>query len=168
VPELVTRLIARRKQFLAFVTGKLGDRSAAEDLLQDAYARLDKLEQLRDEQAAVAWFYRVLRNAITDRARREQSKARALDALAHEPLAAPETNVCQCVRRLSDELAPAHREALEHIELAGTAVKDYAEQAGITANSAGVRIHRARQALRARVQTTCGACAARGCMDCTC
>ena len=38
----------------------------------------------------------------------------------------------------------------------------------ITANNAGVRVFRARQALRKRVVSWCGSCAERGCIDCTC
>ena len=47
-------------------------------------------------------------------------------------------------------------------------VQDYAVEAGITANNAGVRVFRAREALRKRVVRWCGSCAERGCIDCTC
>jgi RNA polymerase sigma factor (sigma-70 family) len=170
VPELVTTLVARRAEFLAFLTRKVGDRNLAEDLLQDAFARLDKLEQLRNDASAVAWFYRVLRNAVVDRARREHTRARALDAFAQELHDEPpaEARVCPCVGTLKDELKPSYREALERVELAGLAVKDYADEAGITPNAAAVRVHRARHTLRTQVAKTCGACAARGCLDCSC
>ena len=48
------------------------------------------------------------------------------------------------------------------------AVKDNAEEGGISRTNAGVRLHRARQALRAEVERTCGHCAQQGCTDCTC
>lgn len=163
--DAIAQLLAKREQFLGFLTRKVGDRALAEDLLQDAYARLDRADAVHDLEA---WFYRVLRNAVIDRARREQTRARALEALAHELPGSEETNPCQCVNRLKDELKPSYREALERVELAGIPVKAYAEEAGISANSAAVRVHRARHALREQVTKTCGACAGRGCTDCTC
>jgi RNA polymerase sigma factor (sigma-70 family) len=174
VTELVHRLLDKREEFLGFVTRKVGDRALAEDLLQDAFARLDKLEGLRDEESAVAWFYRVLRNAIIDRARREQSKLKALHGFAQElereQQAQGETRgaICQCVAALKDELQPSYREALDRIELAGVPVKEYAREAGISANTAAVRVFRARSALREQVARACGACATHGCLDCTC
>jgi RNA polymerase sigma factor (sigma-70 family) len=167
--DVVQRLIDKRADFLAFLTRKVGDRELAEDLLQDAFARLDKLEQLRDDESAVAWFYRVLRNAVVDRARREHTRSAALEALAHErPAPEVEHAICQCIGALKDELKPSYRQALERVELAGLPVKDYAAQAGISANSAAVRLFRARGALRAQLQKACGACASHGCLDCTC
>jgi hypothetical protein len=46
--------------------------------------------------------------------------------------------------------------------------REFAAEAGITANNAGVRVFRAREALRKRVVRSCGTCAEHGCLDCTC
>ncbi|HEY6876431.1 MAG TPA: sigma-70 family RNA polymerase sigma factor [Polyangiales bacterium] len=170
--DRVARLLDKRHEFLAFLTRKVGDRALAEDLLQDAFARVDKLAQLRDDESAVAWFYRVLRNAVIDRARREQAKSRALESFAHELAQEPpretEGAICQCIAALKDELPASYREALERVELEHVAVKDYAQEAGISANNAAVRIFRARNALREQVAKACGACATHGCLDCNC
>jgi len=176
-PAVVATLVAHRREFLGFLERRLGDRTAAEDLLQEAFARLDKLASLRDEESALAWFYRVLRNASTDRARRKQSEARGLEALAAElaqaePVGTPESElsraVCGCIATLKDNLRPAYRDALERIEIDGVAVKDYAAEAGISPGNAAVRAYRARDALRKQVALACGACAEHGCLDCTC
>jgi RNA polymerase sigma-70 factor (ECF subfamily) len=163
--DAIASLVAKRDEFLGFLVRKVGDRALAEDILQDAFTRLDKLEQLRDPEAARAWFYRVLRNAVIDRARREQTRARALHELP-APEVAQET--CPCVSTLKDALKPSYRDALEQIELADMPIKDYAAQLGISANSAAVRVFRARNALRDEVEKTCGACADEGCSDCSC
>ncbi|HEY8429433.1 MAG TPA: RNA polymerase sigma factor [Sandaracinaceae bacterium] len=171
---LASALVARQPEFAAFVERRLGDRALAEDVLQDAFVRaLDKLGDLRDPAAAVAWFYRVLRNAVVDRKRRAAARARALEAFAAELTVVAdgtetEREVCRCVLRLVDELRPEHAAALRRIAIDEVAVKDFATEAGITRNNAGVRVHRARAALKARVEATCGACAARGCDECTC
>ena len=57
---------------------------------------------------------------------------------------------------------------LQRVDVEGVPVKDYANQLGISASNAGVRIFRAREALRERVARSCGSCAEHGCLDCTC
>jgi RNA polymerase sigma-70 factor (ECF subfamily) len=176
-PAGVATLVAHHREFLGFLERRLGDRAAAEDLLQESFAKLDKLASLRAEESAVAWFYRVLRNASTDRARRKQSEARALEALAAElelvePEGPPDDEVsravCRCIATLKDNLKPAYRDALERIEIDGVAVKDYAAEAGISPGNAAVRAYRARDALRKQVALACGTCAEHGCLDCSC
>ncbi|WAS91395.1 sigma-70 family RNA polymerase sigma factor [Nannocystis punicea] len=174
-PEVVSRLVANHREFLGFLQARVGSRAVAEDILQDAFVRgLNKLGDLRDDEAAIAWFYRLLRNAVIDRRRRDAAAGRRLDALAAEldeaVEPAPELRgaVCQCVARLADTLKPEYAEALRRIELDGLAVKDYAAEAGITANNAAVRVFRAREALKKQVARSCGTCAEHGCLDCTC
>ena len=69
---------------------------------------------------------------------------------------------------LAATLKEDYADALRSIELDGVAVKDYAERAGISTNNAGVRVFRAREALRKQVMRSCGTCADHGCLDCTC
>ncbi len=173
-PEVARVLVENLRQFLAFVEHRVGDRALAEDILQDAFVRsLDKLATLRDEESVVAWFYRSLRNAVTDRWRRRDASQRALAAFADE-LRAEEPNdevhgvLCRCVGQLAETLKPEYAAALQRIEVDGVAVKDYAQEAGITSNNAAVRVFRARDALRKHVARSCGTCATHGCVDCTC
>jgi RNA polymerase sigma-70 factor (ECF subfamily) len=147
------------------------DRVLAEEIVQDALVRnLDKLGEIRE--SAVGWFYRVLRNAIVDHARRRAANDRRLEKLAAEleTTEDPELrdNVCQCVKQLASTLKPEYADALEQIDIAGVPVKDYAEREGISASNAGVRVFRARDALRKQVVRACGTCAEHGCIDCTC
>jgi RNA polymerase sigma factor (sigma-70 family) len=167
-------LVAHHRAFLGFLERRVGSRAEAEDLLQEAFARsLDKLEAVRDDEAVVAWFYRVLRNAVVDRARRSESRNNALRGFASElasgqPDEDLERTVCGCVAALTDTLKPAYRDALQRIELEGLPVKDYASALGISSSNAAVRVFRAREALRKQVVRACGTCAEHGCLDCTC
>lgn len=175
-PAVLQALVDNHREFLAFVERRLGDRAAAEDLLQEAFVRgIEKGGELQQEESARAWFYRLLRNAIVDRHRRTSVRDRRLDAFATDLARAEadrqgdvERAVCACVERLVDTLQPEHARALRRIELDGLSLKDFASEAGITDNNAGVRVFRARQALRRRVQASCGTCAEHGCVDCTC
>lgn len=170
----VTRLVANHREFLGFLQSRVGSRALAEDILQDAFVKgIGKLEGLRDDESAIAWFYRILRNAVIDHHRRHEVSDRRLAALAAElDPAAPDPElrgaVCQCVARLADNLKPEYAEALRRIEVDGLAVKDYASEAGITSNNAAVRVFRAREALKKQVVRSCGTCAEHGCLDCSC
>jgi RNA polymerase sigma-70 factor (ECF subfamily) len=174
-PEAVETLVRNHRQFLAFLERRVGDRAEAEDILQEAFARgLEKLESLRDDELVVAWFYRLLRNAVIDRARRHSSQARTLSHFAAELASQGEPDgdtrdaVCGCVALLTNTLKPEYGEALRRIEIDGVAVKDYAKEAGISSGNAAVRVFRAREALRKQVARSCGTCADHGCLDCTC
>lgn len=165
-------LVASHREFLAFVERRVGDRALAEEIVQDALVRsLEHLGEIRE--SAIGWFYRVLRNAIIDRARREATQRTRLEALATE-LETTQTDqelqdvVCRCVGVLAETLKPEYADALRRIDVDGMLVKDYAEQAGISASNAGVRVFRAREALRKQVARSCGTCATHGCLDCTC
>lgn len=171
----VERLVANHRMFLEFLERRVGDRALAEDILQDAFVRgLARIEQLRDDESVVAWFYRTLRNAVIDHHRRGASAGRGLDGFARELEAhdAPTLELgdvaCKCIDRLAASLDPKYADALEHIEVQGQAVKDYAAAIGITPNNAAVRVFRAREALRREVARSCGTCAEHGCIDCTC
>lgn len=169
--EAVAALVANHREFLAFVQRRVGDRALAEDILQDAFVRgVDKLDSVRE--SAVGWFYRVLRNAIIDHQRRRAAAARQLDAFAHEQAAGEDAElervVCKCVGELAGTLKPEYAAALRRIEIDGVSVKEYAAEAGISSSNAGVRVFRAREALRKQVARACGTCAEHGCLDCSC
>lgn len=168
-------LVENHRAFLAFLERRVGDRRVAEDILQAAFTKgLERAGTLRDEEAAVAWFYRALRNAVIDYYRRNGARSRALAVFAEEveesetPNAELAGAVCQCVARLAETLKPEFAQALRRIEVDGVPVKQFAEEAGITANNAAVRVFRARDALRKQVARSCGTCAEHGCLDCTC
>jgi RNA polymerase sigma factor (sigma-70 family) len=173
--DVVSALVRNHRDFLAFLQKRLGDRTLAEDILQEAFVRgLHQLETLENDESATAWFYRILRNSVVDHHRRRASADRRLEAFAAElerqvePDADVRGVVCQCVGELAGTLKPEYAEALRRVELEGLPVKDYAAQAGITSNNAAVRVFRAREALRRQVTRSCGTCADHGCLDCTC
>ncbi len=172
-PEIVSVLVANHREFLRFVERRVGDRALAEEIVQDAFVRsLHRGDEIRD--SVVGWFYRVLRNAAIDHQRRRKTENRRLDAFAAELAEQPDAEgeaarvACACVARLARALKPEYADALEQIEVRGVSVKDYAAAAGISASNAGVRIFRAREALRRTLAVSCGTCAAHGCLNCSC
>ena len=166
-------LLENRAAFLDFVAARVESRAVAEDLLQDALSRaLTHVDGLRAEDAAFGWFYQVLRNAIADHHRRRSTATKSLERFAAETdettTPEPPRKPCKCVSRLARTLKPEYADALQKVEVEGVAVKSFGEDAGITSGNAAVRVFRAREALKKKVVTTCGACAAAGCTDCDC
>ena len=168
-------LLENHRAFLRYLERRVGGRALAEDILQDAFAKVvARPEQAPTDEALVPWFYRTLRNAAVDQFRRRGAADRAYEAFAREldthetPSTDMETEICACVSRLAATLKPEYAEALQAIEVTGTPVKAYAEQKGLSSSNAAVRVFRAREALKKRVIESCGACAEHGCLNCTC
>lgn len=166
----VEELVALKADFLRFVRARTGSDAEAEDLLQAAYLRAtEKIAAVRDDETAVAWFYRLLRNAIVDvhrgRARSEAALAQPAPEAADPDL---HRAVCSCVNDLVPTLKPEWAELVRRVDLEGASVPEVARDEGITPNAAAVRLHRARAALRDKLRVVCGACARHGCLDCGC
>jgi len=175
-PTPVARtLAANHDRFLRFLERRVGRRDLAEEILQDAFVRgLARADSIQQTESAIAWFYRLLRNALVDHHRRQDSERRALQAVASEAQPAVPldeelmTTVCTCVDDLLGTLKPEYAQAIRQVDMHGASVTAFAEQIGITPGNAGVRIHRARQALKRRVEESCGTCAEHACLDCQC
>lgn len=173
-PEAVAQLVKGHRQFLAFLERRVESRAVAEDILQTAFARgLERGAGVKEEKV-VAWFYRVLRNAVIDHYRQRSTAEKAMEAWTREfpdvqePEAELRQEICQCVSSLLETLKPEYREALQIVDLEEGKLKDLAARSGITADNAAVRVHRARASLRRRIEQACGTCAVHGCVDCSC
>jgi len=175
-PTVTQLLVANHARFLTFLERRVGRRELAEEILQDAFVRgIARGGDLREEESAIAWFYRLLRNALTDHYRAADAERRGLDAFVREPRPESEVRdeeleatICACVGSLVDTLKPEYAAALRRVDLGGDSVQSYARQVGVTAGNAAVRLFRARQALRKRVEESCGTCAEHGCYECEC
>jgi RNA polymerase sigma factor (sigma-70 family) len=166
------RIIAQRAKFLSFLSSRV-DPAAAEDILQSAYIKaIEHGGEIRNGESTVAWFYRILRNAITDSYRRQAARTRAQeDFVAETPLSYEqelEQTVCACVGDVIQNLKSEYRDAIQQVDLDGMTVQAFAEFQGTSANNASVRLHRARKDLAKKLTAVCGACAEHKCLDCTC
>lgn len=168
-------LLANHRAFLGYLERRVGDRALAEDILQEAFAKVvSRPEQAPQDDAVIPWFYRTLRNATIDHFRRHGARDRAHAAFARElethehPGPEMTAEICACVSRLATTLKPEYAEALELIEVGGLSMRTFAEQKGLSAGNAAVRVHRAREALKKRVAQSCGTCAEHGCVNCHC
>jgi RNA polymerase sigma-70 factor (ECF subfamily) len=171
----ITGLLDQRRQFLQFVERRVGTRAIAEDIIQAAYIRaMEQSATLRSNESAVAWFYRILRNAVIDHYRHRAAEDRALEqwakdlALETQFDATTQQIVCQCINNVLDTLKPAYSQIIREVDLSENTLESFAKKSGITPGNAAVRAHRARQALKKQLILTCRTCAKHGCIDCTC
>jgi RNA polymerase sigma factor (sigma-70 family) len=175
-PEVAKTLLNFQQTFLSFLERRVGNRAEAEEILQSAFMKsLEKNTVFHDTESIIAWFYRVLRNALIDHYRKTSARERGQERHALEMIHLtqqedPEVKaaVCQCVMGLLPTLKPEYSSLLQHVDLEDEPLEEAARGLGITPGNGRVRLHRARRALRARVEESCGMCATHGCLDCQC
>lgn len=173
--KTIDGLIGQRKQFLHFVENRVGSRATAEDIIQAAYLRaMEQISGLRSDESALAWFYRILRNAVIDHYRHRAVEDRALEQWANELLTTSQPDrstqqaICACIDATLAAMKPSYGEIIRKVDLSEIALDAFAYHAGITPGNAAVRLHRARQALKKQLILTCRTCAKHGCLDCSC
>ncbi len=175
----LSAIVAARTRFHRFVAARVGDAATAEDILQDSLLRvLRPGAPLRRGESGVAWFYRILRNAITDHFRRKGSEARRTENLfadlraRGDDVTGPppdwDAAVCACFRGLLPALKPRYAEVIRRVDLRGEAKVAVARDLKISASTMDVLLHRARVALRRRLEVFCGACSRERCLACVC
>ena len=141
VREVVRVLVENRARFLAFLQRRTGSREAAEEILQVAFVRsIEKGDSLREDESAVAWCLRLLRNALIDRHRRSGAEQRAMSRHAqngeHETVEADDaeltSEVCTCMHSLMPTLKPEYADVLCRIDLEGAPTDGVAKEIGIS------------------------------------
>ena len=167
-------LVENHSRLLGFVRSKVDDLDLAEDILQDSLVKaLRAAPDLRDEERMTSWFYRIVRNGITDAHRKSAARGRGRERLAgaeveEHPTPEDEARLCGCFRSLLPTLKPEYAEVIEAMDLGNVETVEMARRLDITTNNLKVRRHRARRQLRRRLETTCRVCAEHGCTDCSC
>lgn len=166
-------LIANLHAFTGFVRNRIGDAHLAEDIVQECLVKaLASANQPSGEENTIAWFYRILRNAIIDLYRRDAARKNAMEKFEQEwpemPDADGDKALCQCFKRLLPAIPENYRVLLQRIDLDGEDDGTVATDLRLTHNNLTVRLHRARKHLRDELSRTCRICAKHGCLDCTC
>ena len=177
--SVIDALLAERARFHRFLSARTGSEAEAEDLLQQSLLKaLQHGAQLRRDEKAVPWFYRILRNAVAEHYRQKSSDQRRTDRLLTEMLAAGEDvaeppkgwdrAVCACFVGLLPGLKPRYAELIRRIDLNGEPKATVSRELKINVRTLDVALHRARSALRRRLEVLCGACSREKCLACFC
>ena len=140
-------------------------------MLQLAALRaIEKATNLRDPARVLPWLYRVHANIVIDAGRKAASQRRLLVAIASEaePVAEKADPVCGCSVMLARQLSANYAAILDLVDIGGVPLKQAARALNISVNNAMVRLHRARRALKKRLQEHCGVTSASACAECRC
>lgn len=171
--EIALQLEASRAKFLSYVRGRISDPDLAEDILQESLLKaLRSAREIRDEERLLPWFYHILQNAVIDAYRRKAAETSRRTRYAHEVEVSvspqDESVICECLHEIIPTIKPEYAEVAKSIDLEGQAPEEVARRLGISRNNLKVRVHRARRALRKRLEEICRVCAVHHCLDCTC
>lgn len=90
------------------------------------------------------------------------------ETLAVEPDPDLDQAVCDCLYQLLPTLRADYAEVIWRADLLGEPRERLAVSLGTTVNNVTVRLHRARQALRKRLEQMCLTCPIHGFLDCSC
>jgi RNA polymerase sigma-70 factor (ECF subfamily) len=166
-------LLSHRSKLLGFIQKRVNDPDLAEDVMQEGLLKaIQSADDLRDEDRVIPWFYQILNHAIVDTYRMRNTEAKYLEIYARDSVleASPEEEaaLCECFRELLPSIKAEYSELIEKLELQSGDPSQLAKQLHIQLNNLKVRRHRARQALKQRLEETCRMCAVHGCLDCTC
>jgi len=170
-------LVEGRQQILNFLRRRLGNHEAAEDVLQMFMLRsIDRAAQLRDVHAVRGWLSQVLASSIADYGRKASLQRHR--EVVMEPSNLDELNdafdeeldeaICNCLYKLLPTLKPEYGDVIWRVDLQEQSRANVAQDLGITLNNLNVRLHRGRQALKARLRQMCLTCPIHGYLDCGC
>jgi len=177
--DLTNRLLEQESAFRTFLRKRLSDDALVEDLFQQSLMKaVERYHDLQKSDSAVSWFYRILRNAVTDYYRSHAADHRKVEGLFQEMVVSGEDKtpalddmrpaVCACLGSLLKDMRPAYAELIRRIDLEGESTAAVAKDLKLTMNNLTVRLHRARQGLKASLEEACGICTKHGCLNCTC
>lgn len=176
---VIRRLLENESAFRQFIRRRVGDEAVAEDILQQSFTRaVERSHSLDQEQSALAWFYQILRHTVADYYRSRGAEVRRDEAFLQELTTSGDhqepspddvkATVCACLYNLLPSLQRNYAELIKRIDLAGESPVQVAKELKISRNNLTVRLHRARQSLRASLEDECGICSKHGCLHCAC
>jgi RNA polymerase sigma-70 factor (ECF subfamily) len=168
--ELVRRLTADRPRHLRFLRNRLPSLEDAEDALQDTTLKLMRhAESFKRADSPDAWIKVALRNTVIDRYRHSASQKRLAESLKIEPAASAEADepdtvtTIACLKAAVPGLKAKYSGLLQQVYFQGTSLNQVARREQITVNNVAVRLHRARNALRQKMQHQCQTCPLQEC-----
>jgi RNA polymerase sigma-70 factor (ECF subfamily) len=154
-----------RARLGAFVGRRVGNPEDAEDVVQDAFVRMQRnIDALSSADRLDAWAFKIARNAVADhyrsRVRRDltgEAASKAMEGLGvdAEPTSDARTEMAHCVAPMVRRLPDDYRRAIELTELEGMTQAAAAERLGLSVPGAKSRVQRGRARLQAMLLRCC-------------
>jgi RNA polymerase sigma-70 factor (ECF subfamily) len=153
-------------RILRYVRSLVRDPMEAEDLTQETFLRAYRArEELRDQEARIAWLYSIATHVCVDRLRQRKRRpgepgsaleeTESVDAGPLLQQLVEQGEMGECVQRYVDHLSDEYRAVLllhDQHELTNPQI---AELLGISLATVKIRLHRARRKLRASLEGGC-------------
>jgi RNA polymerase sigma-70 factor (ECF subfamily) len=162
--DLLRLYPAHRSQLVARLARLVGA-ADAEDMAQETLLRaMAAVDGFRGEASLGTWLHRIGVNLAYDLLRqRARQRVLALEQAGDVPEAVAEDDgdhleqqqMTQCVRDLLATLPPRQRDPLLQADMLERTAPEIARDAGITVGNAKIRLHRARQAMKAVLEAYC-------------
>ncbi len=143
----------------------VGDPVAAEDLLQETLARIDRgLADFAGRSSIKTWAFSIATRVAADYLRKPERRAQIVEMDETMGGADPEPSIDErlvvdemssCMRRVIDSLPEEYRAPLVLHEVQGLTAEETAAACGSSVPTAKIRIHRARLRLKAALQDEC-------------
>jgi RNA polymerase sigma factor (sigma-70 family) len=166
--EISAVVVRERPRLGNFIRSRVGNAAEAEDILQDVFYEFVEEYRLPESIEQVsAWLFRVARNLIIDRFRKQREvplsemqlddEELRLDLLLPSPEAGPEAEyeramLLEALREALDELPEAQREVFVAHELEGRSFREMAAESGLSVNTLLARKRYAVLFLREKLQ----------------
>jgi RNA polymerase sigma-70 factor (ECF subfamily) len=129
-----------------------------EDIFQDALVKAIKSDNLKDDLTNIdGWFYRILTNTALDVVRKRALVSKKSEELAQFQLsdAESEKEICGCISKLINELAPDDQDVLKQHFYGNKTLKSISQEIGVSESALRVRALRARQKLKELFKSCC-------------
>lgn len=155
-----------------YILGMVHDPADADDLTQDVFVQVHrKLGSLRDQDALVAWLYRIATHVCYDRFRKS-SRQLGTERLedAERVAGGSETDesdvvrldrvierkeMSTCVRKYIEELPGDYRKVIALHDLEELTNPEIAQMLGVSLDTVKIRLHRARRNLEGVLNAGC-------------
>lgn len=160
----------------SYLRRRLGNAEDARDVMQGFMLRaIGHADALRNGDALHGWLSRLLATSIADHqrgaARRRQWETVMTPEFFDETPAETadrDAAICACLHELLAVLNPSHAEMIRRVDLNEEPRATVAADLGLSVATLGVRLHRARHALKQRLVEMCLTCPEHGFLDCGC
>ena len=169
--DRAAQLVQYRPRVYWHLLAMTRDPALADDLTQETFLRaVSHIGQLRDQDAALGWLYRIAANAVVDHARRARGAGAPADTerladtgagpLRQSPPPSPQTaaersEMSACVDRHLASLPDDYRAVLLLHDGHGLTNPEIAARLHCSVATVKIRIHRARARLRAALTGAC-------------
>lgn len=151
--SLLTCFIAERKSLVHYLTGRTGCAATADDLLQEAWLKLNRSQATEPVNNPMAYLHRMAANLAIDSARADARRLldpveieALLDIADEAPGVEQQTADLQALERLEeilDEMPARRRELFLAARVEGQPHKQLAERFGISVRTVELEVHRA-------------------------